>query len=212
VPDDPWDYRGALIEAFRRRKILPRGVPNLSEDALLWRPTRVKLDPVAGLSFARLSFRGDPAYGNGLAELHRQACIVGDYMTRPAHLEELGLVANGDPRLNGDEVSLPCVHSIRSSRRIGPDGQAVFDLIAEVTQSRRARHGGENFDYHGGSTVILGPRGEVRYVILKSVVGAGRLERRTDYIRGAGRELWTAQDGTLRPRMGLLRLLHDRDH
>ena len=50
--------------------------------------------------------------------------------------EEFGLVANGDPRLEGDTVTLPSVRSIRSSRRVGPDGPIVFDLIAEVAQLR----------------------------------------------------------------------------
>ena len=38
VPDDPWDYREAWIEAFRRRRIQPQSMATLSEDALLWSP------------------------------------------------------------------------------------------------------------------------------------------------------------------------------
>src|SRR5262249_42558943 len=38
VPDDPWAYREALIEAFARRRIFARNVETMSEDALLWRP------------------------------------------------------------------------------------------------------------------------------------------------------------------------------
>ena len=208
VPDDPWDYRGALIEAFRKRNIYPRDVANLSEDSLLWRPTRVQLKPVAGLSFGKLNFRGDPAADMDMEERRRQACIVGEYVSRPEHLDEFGLVANGDPRLNGDEVSLPCVHSVRSSRRIGPDGQVVFDLIAEVSQRRAVRHGPEHFDYDGGATIILGPRGEVRYTVLKSVVGTGRLERRREYLRGAGRSLWDQNRNLFTAKTGLFRLLH----
>lgn len=36
-PDDPLNYRVALIEAFRRRGIYPRDVRTMSEDALRWR-------------------------------------------------------------------------------------------------------------------------------------------------------------------------------
>jgi hypothetical protein len=38
VPDDPWGYREALVRAFRRYGIVVDGVPDLSEEALLWRP------------------------------------------------------------------------------------------------------------------------------------------------------------------------------
>jgi len=209
VPDDRWDYRGALIEAFRRRNIYPRGVANLSEDSLLWRPARIQLQPVVGLSFGQLNFRGDPAADMDRQARRLHACIVGEYFSRPEHLEEFGLVANGDPRLNGDEVSLPCVHSVRSTRRIGPNGQVVFDLIAEVSQSRRVRHGSESFNYHGGSTVILGPQGEVRFVVLKSVVGNGRLERRREFVLGSGRALWNETEKNFyTAKSGLFRLLH----
>ncbi|HEX2725951.1 MAG TPA: hypothetical protein VHN20_09050, partial [Beijerinckiaceae bacterium] len=36
VPDDPWGYREALIDAFRERGILPSGVTALDEAALVW--------------------------------------------------------------------------------------------------------------------------------------------------------------------------------
>jgi len=47
----------------------------------------------------------------------------------------------------------------------------VFDLIAEVTQMRNipGDSGMPEFEFYGGCTIILGPRGEVRYVIRKKV-------------------------------------------
>ena len=38
VPDDPWAYREALIDAFASRGIYPENVTHLSEDALVWKP------------------------------------------------------------------------------------------------------------------------------------------------------------------------------
>jgi len=38
VPDDGWGFREALIDAFRARRIFPRHVVSLTEDALLWDP------------------------------------------------------------------------------------------------------------------------------------------------------------------------------
>lgn len=184
VPDDPWDYRGALVEAFRRRNIYPRSVPNLAPDALLWRGPRMALPPVPGLDFASLRFQGDPSRSPAAEELRRQAICLGSYAVVPERLEEFGLVANGDPRLMGDRVSIPRIESVRIARRAGPDRQIVYDLVAEITQVRHveACAEGPGFDYPGGSTIILGPEGEMRYVVIKSVVGAGRLERRRDFL------------------------------
>ena len=98
----------------------------------------------------------------------RQSIALGRVVGDPGYLKIFGLVAAGDPQLNGDEVDLPIVESIRSSRRIGPSGQVVFDLVAEVTQRRVIREAdGSSFDFYGGTTVILNPSGSVRYTIRK---------------------------------------------
>lgn len=215
VPDDRLDYRGALIDAFWRRNIYPRSATNLSEDALLWRAPRLTLEPVPALDFAALRFDGDPAHAAGPAELRRQACALGHYLTRaehPRHLDEFGMVRKGDPRLDGDDVSLPCVQSIRSARRAGPQGQVVFDLVAEVTQQRfvASSAAGPAFSYHGGATVILAPDGAVRYAIVKSVVGAQRLQRRRAFFASrCGQRHWAVNDGGYLLRGPVFKLLHD---
>jgi hypothetical protein len=214
VPDDPWDYRGALIEAFRRRNIYPRNVSSLTEDALLWRGTRIDLPAIKDLSFARLQFRGDPARVADDTELTRQADVLGDFITRPDHVQEFGLVSPDDRRLEGDKVSLPRVESIRSARRTGPDGQVVFDLIAEVTQSRSvpSRDGAPAFVYYGGATIILDAEGAVRYAVLKSLLGDKRLERRRAFLQSPmGSRYWEVRDGSYRTRRGMFRLLHEED-
>jgi hypothetical protein len=71
---------------------------------------------------------------------------------------------------------------VRSSRRVGPDGQLVFDLVAEVTQRRHASKPGEPvFEFYGGSTVILDPLGEIRYIIRKSVTDNDQLDVQRAY-------------------------------
>jgi hypothetical protein len=66
--------------------------------------------------------------------------------------------------------------------------------------------------YCGGSTIILDPLGEVRYVILKSVVGANRLERRRKFLQSeAGKQFWQRADDSYKPKKGLFRLLHGGD-
>ena len=211
VPDDPWDYRGALIDAFWHRNIYPRFATSLSVDALLWKgPTR-PLAPVPRLNFADLKFDGDPAHAASVNELRRQACALGQYLTRDEHLGEFGLVENGDRRLKGDRVDQPCIESIRTARRAGPDGQIVFDLVAEITQVRHVgtSSAGPGFTYHGGCTVILGPDGDVRYLVSKAVTGHSRLERRRAFLGSlTGRTYWRVDGDQYRQRGAMFKLSH----
>jgi hypothetical protein len=212
VPDDPWAYREALIDAFHRRGIHPRGVDFLSEDALRWRAPARPVSAIRELSFAELKFEGDPARPAGVAELQRQAQALGRTVSRPEYREVFGLATPGDLRLGGDEVGRPCVQSIRSSRRVGPDGQIVFDLVAEVTQRRRVApgSGAPAFDFIGGSTVIIGPTGVIRYVISKTVLNAERLDRQRRYITSAaGHGLWELRGDRLVPSPQPFKLLHE---
>lgn len=211
VPDDVWGYREALIDAFLRRNIYPRNVSSLSEDALLWRPTARPCGPIIALDFAHLQFQGDPASAAGPQELRRQACVLGEFVTRPEHMEEFGLVGNNDPRLAGSSVDPPSVESIRSARRVGPDGQIVFDLVAEVIQRcvMPRQNGKLGFEFFGGATMILGPEGEIRYAISKSVIGTGRLARRQEFLEStAGQRYWQVEGEKHVPKGQLFRMLH----
>lgn len=216
VPDDKWAYREALVDAFRHRGIFPSGVSTLSEDALLWRPPRVPIPAVEALSFAELKFRGEPGLPASAAELLRQAHALGELVASPAFTTEFGLAPAG-PLPDGGTVDPPCVESIRATHRVGPDGQLLFDLVAEVTQRREVldEETGESFDFYGGATVIIGPAGELRYVIGKGVLSERRLKRQRDFLRDArGHRYWTAAPAGARaparrePLRGLFRLLH----
>lgn len=210
VADDPWSYRQALIEAFRVRRIYPRGVAFMSEDALLWDPPGLAIAPVRRLSFAELRFDGDPARPAGADELRAQAAALGATVTAKPHLDTFGLARAGDPRLDGDQVEVPCVQSIRSARRVGPDGQVLFDLIAEVTQVRhvRARGAMPACDFIGGSTVVVGPNGEIRYVIVKGITNDERKDRQLSMVKSS--DLWELDAGSGRrvPSRQPFRLVH----
>ena len=60
----------------------------------------------------------------------------------------------------------------------------VFDLVAEITQRCTVprKTGQRGFSYWGGATIIVDPDGEVRYSILKRVVGDKRRERRLEFL------------------------------
>ena len=182
VPDDPQAYREAWIDAFRRRSIIPPDVPGLAEDSLLWQPPDIHLPAQPDLAFRRLAFDGDPGRPADADELLRQARALGRLVTSPEGMASFGLAAPGDPLLDGDSVEPPVIQSIRSARRIGPDGQILFDLVGEVTQRRLVRGPGGTFAFLGGATVILDPRGVVRYAIVKSVISGRRLMRQQAFL------------------------------
>ena len=176
VADDSWGYREAWIDAFLRRGIPLRGVQHLSEDDIRWRKPDVVLPTLSELSFGSLQFNGDPAQPASPEELRRQACALGWAIVQPEWIEKFGCSLPNNPKLGGDRVDLPCVESIRTSRRVGPDGQVLFDLVAEVIQKRYVG-GDQRSEFYGGSTVIIDPYGKVQYVIRKSVLAEGRLGR-----------------------------------
>ena len=208
VPDDRWAYREALIDAFRLRRIYPPNVTSLSEDSLRWQGAELSVKAIPKLNFAELQFEGDPASPASAEELKRQARVLGGVLHSPHNLSQFGLARNGNAALRGDTVSLPRVQSIRSSRRVGPDGQIVFDLVAEVTQRRRTRGADGMFDFFGGATVIIGPKGEVRYVIAKNILNNERCDRQREFMRGAGQRYWQMRDGVIAPVQNAFKLLH----
>lgn len=219
VPDDPWAYREAWIDAFRRHRIYPSHVDDLSEDSLLWRaperlipPTRFR--PIRGLAFRKLKFSGDPAWPADEKELRRQATVFGNVVAKPENRRVFGLAIKGEDDLRGDHVELPKIQSIRSSRRIGPSGQIVFDIIAEVTQKRMAQFGEgsakEICAFYGGSTVIIDPDGRIRYVVRKPVTDNKRLADQKKFLDSpAGAKHKPGICDT--QELNLFKMLHDED-
>jgi hypothetical protein len=218
VPDDKWGYREAWIDAFRRHHIYPDWVQDLSEEALLWLgPAQLdppfRIPPIQGLTFAELKFDGDPAWPAGESELKRQACVLGDIVTRKEFMSLFGLVAKGDQLLNGDDVDLPKIQSIRSSRRVGPSGQVVFDIVAEITQRRMARvqDSEDVCNFYGGATVIIDPRGAIRYVMKKNVANNQRLEQQKQFLNTTGANYKESFYGTSSSKPNFFMMLHEAE-
>jgi hypothetical protein len=182
VADDPWAYREALVNAFGRRGIFPRDVSNLAEDSLRWHPAWRPIT-IERLHFANIHFAGDPALAADPEELEKQAAALAEKVTDQRYFEAFGLALP-----DGKEFMDPVVQSIRTARRVGPNGQVLFDLVAEVTQERVV----DGFPpFCGGATVIVGPEGTVRYVIVKNVKNARRLREYEEYVRTKGKPIST---------------------
>jgi hypothetical protein len=195
VPDDPWCYREALIAAFQRRGIYPSGERSLSERTLRWRAPVQQIPRCESLTFGRLRFRGDPGRASDARELERQARALGRLAASPANCAEFGLVP---PQETAEAIiTAPVVESIRSARRVGPDGQIVFDIVGEIVQRKRvlAKEGRPSFDFFGGATVILDAAGSVRYVIRKRVDDDARLRRQAEFISANRLGMWQEGPG-----------------
>lgn len=211
VHDDRWHYREAWIDAFRARGIFPRGVRFLSQDALLWQGPLATVPRIDGLAFSKLQFDGDPARPADAGEMQRQAYVLGEFITTAGNTGSLGLTRTDDPRLGGDTVDPPVIQSMRTARRSSPEGRIVFDLVAEVTQARHVRRSGTEMCFLGGSTLIVGPEGEVRFAISKSVLNEPRINDQLGFANSEeGRALWERRGGRLQGRRDMLRALHGR--
>ena len=210
VPADPWAYREALIDAFRRRRIFPKGLANLSEDTLRWRPPQRAIPSLQKLSFAELKFAGDPGAPADSEELRRQAAELGQLFRSRENLAEFAMAWPTERDANGSRIDRPCIQSIRSSRRVGPDGQVIFDLVAEVTQRLVMRTAAGERHFYGGATVILGPSGEIRYVVGKSIRNDERLREEAAFVDGPGSRYWRRERGVLHPEPNVFRLLHEK--
>jgi hypothetical protein len=206
---DKWGYREALMRSFRRRDIFPDHVRFMTEDAVRWDGPSDRLQ-IPALAFSRLRFAGEPGRPASAVELTRQAHALGRFVTEPAHAHVFQLVAPG-ARLPKGIVQAPpaTVQSVRVARRATPDGRILFDIVAEVTQTYTAEHGGDLFEMTGGSTIVIDPAGEVRYVVYKKVTSESRRSRQHAAIRGPLAPLWEKKSGRrYRQRPEMLRRLH----
>ena len=205
VPDDPWGYREALVQAFRRYGIVVDGVPDLSEEALLWRPPEREMGEIPGLAFRHLRHGEHPGLLAGPEELERRARALGEFVSDPERLYYFGLSA---PRAGAEPVDPPRVESVRALLRIAPERSPRFDLVAEVTTRRRLRGG---YWMYGGSTIIVDSSGQVRYAVCKYVGSVRRARAFAAFIRRAPAAYRAYFRETPPSTARLLRLLHSND-
>ena len=130
---------------------------------------------------------------------------------QPGIAPQFGCAMPDDPALEGNRVEPALVCSVRSLRRIGPNKEISFELVAEIVQRRWiAGPAGQPCEFYGGSTVIIGPDGQIRYLISKSITNAQRAATQARHLGSAeAGKAWEGRDGRLFvPRMAL-RELHE---
>jgi hypothetical protein len=188
---DKWGFREALMRSFRRRHIFPDHVQFMTEEAVRWQPPEMSLR-IPGLAFDDLRFNGEPGQPAGVEELLRQAHALGAFVSDAAHARAFRLVTPGTSLpANVVQASPVLVQSVRVARRSAPDGRVLFDIVAEVTQSCTVKRAGDLFEVTGGCTLVIDPRGEVRYAVYKRLDSDDRQRRQHAAMRGPLRKFWT---------------------
>jgi hypothetical protein len=199
------------MRSFQRRRIFPANIPFMSEDAVRWQPPSTPLQ-IKELAFGKLHFNGDPSHAANEKELLRQANILGEFVTRPEVARALHLAAPGAtlPK-NLTYAAPPIVQSVRTTRRVGPDGGVLFDLVAEVTQACTVKHNDDLMDFMGGVTLIIDSSGSIRYAIYKRVDSADRQKRQYESINGPLRKYWKKSGRRFVQQGSTFKLLHDAE-
>jgi hypothetical protein len=112
------------------------------------------------------------------------------FMMRKSAPKSIAWRNNQDPKVE--------VHSVRTTRRSGPDGQDIRQLVIEVTQKRRGyfdparqkladtgkgRPGPEDFAFRGGATLIIDLReNRLRYIMRKRINDDVRLNEQRELL------------------------------
>lgn len=205
VPDDPFGYRTAFMEAFRNRGILPRNVRTISQESLVW--DSAANDEPAWLPklLTGLDLSWDQeADRSGLFKQNHDNCwavwnrLHKIFASSPDVMQEFGLAPdvpryeeNGHVLREAKGATTFEVHSIRPARRLGPDGTFLTDVIAVVTQRQAKAFDGKNVDngfywFRGGATIIIEQRSKrqrIRYIVLKNSASSSRDQRQQQTVR-----------------------------
>jgi hypothetical protein len=107
--------------------------------------------------------------------------LEGVFAETPQFASTLGL----DPELTFE------IHELRSSMRVGPDGQHIPQIIAAITQRRSIRADASSVSqiFRGGSTLVVSlSEPAVKYAIIKNINSDGRRKRTEEFLRDALRD------------------------
>lgn len=175
VPEDPFGYRIALIDSFRKRGIFASGVTILSEEELAW-PSMVERGGGLTWLFEMLRDKADWLRYEGdreriqdktnaaqamLHEFIKDAALNKNITMLEQFSKFCGLYLGDDPAALGiakDKDGLPVfeVHQVRTAFRSRPDGTLLNHALLTLTQRRNITLAdGSNYQFRGGATLIV---------------------------------------------------------
>jgi hypothetical protein len=162
------------------------------------------LPVVDGLRFTDLCHGREPGWFAETRERERRASVLGDFVTSNERHRFFGIVEPG--KHDGEEFDLPVIESVRTLRRLSPDDELNFHIVAEITQRvRRNRRW-----FFGGSTVVIDEDGFIRYVVGKGIRNQARHEATNTFLARAPQEYRDAFEQDVFDRGALMRRFHAR--
>ncbi|MCP3990256.1 MAG: hypothetical protein GY724_14360 [Actinomycetia bacterium] len=170
-PDDPFDLRANLVDAFLERGIHPEGAFSLNESSLLWdRPHRDMVDdPLGREFFARLAAyeasrrsdsEGDGADDSGREHAWEISTTLHGYAVK--HAVHLGL----QPHTNEAKIQVKGFHTMFN---VGQDGQLLTEASVQFVQTPKNEAGVDlgGLVARAGVTVVFTGEGTPKYMISK---------------------------------------------
>jgi subtilisin family serine protease len=189
VQDDRYNYRVAMVEAFRKRGIYPLGLDTLSVDTLRWHGVELNItsEQVSGLISQLKQYADKCFYISSREELFTETRLQRKELHAAIEklLEQVPEVA---VKLGLDPSHGFEVHSLHRSLRVGPDGQYLPQIILALTQTRRLKLNGtdEPHDFRGGTTIIIDlAKVAIQYAIVKRLNSDTREERTIAFMKQA---------------------------
>jgi hypothetical protein len=188
VPEDPLAYRTAFVAAFRARGIRPEGIRFVAADALLWDAPAAQPETLREILPEidrgwRLRSDRERIHAISLENAERFRRWLTSAAVADHELSAFGLrrktgpltltLSDGRP-LSGSLGPIE-VHSVRPARRVGPEGDVIRDLVAEITQAWTP-DAPPSRAFRGGCTLLIDVEAaRVRYCIRKSVANPRRV-------------------------------------
>lgn len=167
-PDDPFDLRSNLVDAFLARGIHPEGVFSLNEESLLWEGPEDSLlayqldatviDRLAGWQADRWGAKSSRRAARSLDDLEQE-------------FREFGEANRAALKLDPMSPNPVVPKGFYSMFRVGADGQLLTEAGVQFVQDSALP--GEDLGGltpRAGTTVIFSGNGSVRYVIAKPLV------------------------------------------
>jgi hypothetical protein len=211
VPDDEFNLRDAMIEAFRLRGIYPDGVTSLAEESLLWDNVENKL-PLLGDNVPTLLeqvfFNAVRSFDTGSQDpTYQSADPSKQYVAAEEDEEieldvnaELGMALHDYATTNADALGLDKAAKIQVRGfhpvfRVAPNGRLLIELVVQFAQAdRSAKDQLGGIPFRGGCTLIASSNGSFRYLISKPMrkasgdpsrveKGEARFARQQDYLK-----------------------------
>jgi hypothetical protein len=204
TPGDESGLRGAMIEAFRERGIYPENVASLAEESLIWQDAPSGLAPLPRerLALAREIEMAATAFSMTLfdeTENMSWGSSTFDPLIDPEKKSRLAAGLHRYAKEQAAPLGLDPDQPIRvlgfhTAFRVAPSGQLLSELVVQYGQQNKSltrELGG--IPLRGGTTIIAGTDGRVRYVIPKPLPSAPtepevsaaahkRLERQRKYL------------------------------